>query len=432
MNDDALSFEDPRPGPLSDFQMLFEQFKGTRDGVLEVLDTASPHVASLDDGAGSLTVRIPRGPASEAFANALAMQSITVEEPQAPGESKPVQIPPGSGRQIGEALVETLKDEPEALRAFGKAIVSVNARPRRQQLLNASLLTLAVGSLETAAAGVATQHFVLHPDAVSDDEKEFSLADLAEFAELADAREMAISRRVETVMRGGFDSWDKWLCQLLGGEKGSFAVDQDVLVEAIQRRHLVIHNAGRVSRQYLAKAPPCDYDVGDELVIDSEYLSAALDAIAVFGVRLILVAWVRWLPQFLSDALELANEFIIGELDGGRNLVAASIAATAHEFADNEQIRLFLQVNEWQARKRLVSLEVIRAEVEAWDTSALSPLFSAARSALLDDFDSLFAEIPDLIAQEVLLPGGLRSWPLFKEARASDRWSDVEALLEED
>src|ERR1700761_6116341 len=142
MDDDALTFEDPRPGPLSDFQMLFEQFTGTREGVLEVLDTASPHIASLDDGASSLTIRIPRGSASEAFANALAEQSIPVEEPHAPGESRPVEIPPGSSKKIGEALVETLKGEPAALKAFGKAIVSVSARPRREQLLNASLLTL--------------------------------------------------------------------------------------------------------------------------------------------------------------------------------------------------------------------------------------------------------------------------------------------------
>jgi len=71
--------------------------------------------------------------------------------------------------------------------------------PQRQHLLHASLLTMTVGTLETAIAGVGTQHYALHPEALPAEEKEFSLAELAEFDDLQDARVTAISRRVRRI-----------------------------------------------------------------------------------------------------------------------------------------------------------------------------------------------------------------------------------------
>lgn len=88
-----------------------------------------------------------------------------------------------------------------------------------------------------------------------------------------------------------------------------------------------------------------------------------------------------------------------------------------------------MRVNYWQAQKRIQGIEAIREDVQAWDVSALSPLYRAAKPLLLDDFDAAFAAIPELIEQEDVKRRELHEWPLFKEARAHERWTEIETLL---
>lgn len=186
---------------------------------------------------------------------------------------------------------------------------------------------------------------------------------------MSDARAAAIARRVEDLMRSGFEAWDKWFDNLLGKGFAELAADRETLHEAIQRRHLVVHNGGRVSRQYRSKVPACTTEIGEELPIDREYLEWATDAIAIFGVRLILNAWVKWVPDD-PDVPRVAGKYVFDQLNDGHNEVAFHVAQTAVTLADDEERRLNLEVNRWQAQKRIEGTEAIRQAVSAWDVSA--------------------------------------------------------------
>jgi hypothetical protein len=86
---------------------------------------------------------------------------------------------------------------------------------------------------------------------------------------------------------------------------------------------------------------------------------------------------------------------------------------------------LAMQVNTWIARKQTEGAEAIRAEVEAWDVSALKPEFTLARAALLEERDEAFRLIPKLLANGSLLIESLSTWPLFRELRADPRFEDL-------
>ncbi len=418
------------------FSILLRQFKMTMEAVLEVVEALTPHVESLDQ---SPDRGVPLPPMSEEGAEKMraVLEQLNAEglgtksqigaEPE-PNEEPQKPLEGDNAEMFMEGLRAAYEDQPGALRAVGEAFQTIVSMPQRQHLLHASLLTMAVGTLETAIAGVSTQHYALHPEALPAEEKEFSLAELAGFDDLQDARIAAISRRVEDLMRSGFDAWDKWFEGLLQEGFDELAADRAVLNEAVQRRHIVVHNGGRVSRQYLAKVPGVDAVVGEELRIDRAYLEAAIDAITIFGLRLILTSWSKWAPED-DEASGHALDLVYEQLVDNRNEVASCVAETALQFPADEKQRLSLRVNHWQARKRIEGLEAIRDEVEAWDTSALSPLYRAAKPLLLDDFDTAFATIPELIAQEDVNPAELREWPLFKEAREHERWVEIEALL---
>jgi hypothetical protein len=302
-------------------------------------------------------------------------------------------------------------------------------RPQREQLLYGALLTTVVGTLETAIAQVVKQHYLLHPGALPDAEKEFSLAELADFEDLDDAKELAISRRVEGLVRGGLESWNKTFKQLLKIDAGDLADDLRLLTEVIQRRHLVVHNAGRVSRQYMVHVSDCDQKVGETLKISREYLEEAIDAVAIFGIRLIFVAWGRWVPTDAKEVGSSALDIVFEQLLEGRDRPARCIAETAEGIATSQNHKLALRVNAWQATKRIDGVEAIQEEVEDWDTSALAPQFSAAQAALVDDFERLFAELPEIVSQGHLDVAAVRNWPLFKEAREQEGWSAVDEKL---
>src|SRR5690349_3702288 len=255
------------------FRLLLRQFTLTIEAIREVLDTVTPHVANLDQGERA-SYSLP--PMTEEGADRMGevFRELDDERDANTGDDEDEAAPLNEAqiKKLGEGLVAAYESDPESLRTVGEVLETLSVRPQRQQLLHSSLLTMAVGTLETAIAGVGTQHYSLHPKALPHEEKEFTLGELAEFSNLSDARAAAISRRVEDLMRSGFDAWDKWVDNLLGKGFTELAADREILHEAIQRRHLVVHNGGRVSRQYRNRVPACAADVGEELQIDREYL----------------------------------------------------------------------------------------------------------------------------------------------------------------
>jgi|GEM_PF-3535205 len=421
------------------FPAILEQFNQTLEAILEMLGAIFPHVASLDEQRESYTLPPMTEHGQEILAEAFEAFEQTPDSPSTPepdpphdgnsGEPAADEAGEDANQPLAKAFIEAYEDNPEALRAMSRTFTALLLRPQRQQLLHGSLLTMVVGTLETAIAQVVSQHYQLHPDALPREEKEFSLAELAEFEDLLDAKELAVSRRVESLIRGGLDVWDKTFQQLLKIDASDLADDRKLLHEIIQRRHLVVHNAARVSRQYKSRVPDCSQAIGETLEISRDYLEAAVDAVAIFGTPLIFVSWAKWKPDRKSEVGSSALDIVLPQLEAGRNLPARCISATAEQIAESDHQRLALRVNGWQARKRLEGVESIRSEVEGWDTTALAPQFSVAQFALLDDFDQLFRLLPHVVDQGHLSPDDVRQWPLFKEAREQEAWKHFDSTL---
>jgi hypothetical protein len=403
--------------------LLFTQFTKTVEALVELIDTISPHVAKLDDG--SFQVSLPRPPEGKTELLFEAMRNIPLEEK---GDADDATPPEEEGKRLtpfGRRLAEIYGDDPEVLQKVDEAFRTAAVRPRRDQLLHGSLLVMAVGALETTLAGIGAQHFLLHPAAMPGEEKEFSLADLAAFERIQDARELAITRRVDGLVRGGLESWDAWLGPLLKEDLHEIASDYEILFEVIQRRHVVVHNAGLISRQYLANVKDVTFELGEKLVVDRSYLETAIREIAIFGARLLLLTWSKWLPAERDLAAQKANDLVFQELVAGRFDIARCVARTAQGIAEEDQLRWFLQVNGWLAVRGTEGVAAIEEEVGAWDVSALSPLYIAAKAALIDDFDTLFEHLPSLVERDELNQRHLEEWPLFSYSRTDPRWPGI-------
>jgi hypothetical protein len=198
----------------------------------------------------------------------------------------------------------------------------------REELLLRSLLTVAVASFETMLANVVRQHFVLFPEALRGREKEFSLSDLEEFDSVADARAAAITRRVDVFMSQSLEHWSRWSEKTIGISLDAAAMDWGRLVEIFQRRHIVVHNASRASRRYIAHlATSSDLPaIGTRLPVTREYLATALDELDAVADVVSYIAWAKWLPGEREIVTSELLHRVYQLLTEGRHLVVQKLA----------------------------------------------------------------------------------------------------------
>ena len=62
-----------------------------------------------------------------------------------------------------------------------------------------------------------------------------------------------ISRKITKLMYGEIESWNDWFAENGDAQFADLAMDFDAIQEAFQRRHIVLHNGGLASRQYVHK-----------------------------------------------------------------------------------------------------------------------------------------------------------------------------------
>jgi hypothetical protein len=305
--------------------------------------------------------------------------------------------------------------------------------PSKRLILNSSMLVTAVAVFESLIASILSIQLHEFPALVEAAEPRFSLADLKEFASIHDAADAAISAKVDTLMSEGYSGWETWFQKKAGTALSELSIDRLRVVEAIQRRHLLVHTSGRVSRQYLQRLGLDGPAVGTKLQVTPGYLERALDELDVLGCALAVTLAYEWASNESADALRDLNVLAYELLQARRFAAAQKLCAVGCALDSGEGwVGRALHVNEWIAKKHLFGAEAIRAQVESWDVSALAPEFCIAKFALLNDHDSALALLPKLIEDGVIANEALAEWPLLSDLREDERFAALVLSLSDD
>jgi hypothetical protein len=296
-------------------------------------------------------------------------------------------------------------------------------RASRVRILLGALITTAVSTYDVLSQGVVSEHFRIHPGGLGTANTEFSLDDLQEFASIEDAKEHLIARRSDEFSRFSLDEQLKWF-KSRGIDLTKLALDWDATLEVFQRRNVIVHVGGRVSRQYLEKVPQqlVTAKINEELSIDEDYVSRAFDCLVTIGILLVARAWSKLIPdngRAVSGWLGLKNTDLMLK---NRWSIVKVVSIDGQSINSTEESRIVFRVNEWLARKRLNGVEEIQTEVAAWDVSALGRKFKLAKAALLDDLDQVFDLIPVVIESQEVQLNDVRIWPILQEARNDPRF----------
>jgi hypothetical protein len=261
----------------------------------------------------------------------------------------------------------------------------------------------------------------------SAEEKEFSLKDLQAVGSLEGAVELAISRRVDDFLWKGIADWNKWFTRLFKVGLADLALDWDTTREIIERRHLLVHNAGRVSRRYLDAVPGAreQYSLGDNLSVDESYVETAIDQLTVLGVLLPIQAWVSLFKDEQGDAASNLSLIVYDFVLSARWPIVKALCPFGREIASDQQGRWVFQCNEWLAGKRMEGLDAIRTEVASWDTSGASLTFTLVRWSLLDEPERALEELPIAIRAGALTREEAYEWPILADVREHPGFTEV-------
>jgi hypothetical protein len=434
--DAADSSAETEDGHLIELDELSAQFTARIEGLRELLDVIAPHVAALDQPSG-LETAIQQSELSERGKDVFRSLFLSEKDPDAADDSPVIEIqhgPPPESQPVPhdelppriKAFSDVAQEEPRGVIRMMQRMSHGQLAPRAA-LLHGSLLTVAVASFEFFLAGLFSLHLIAFPNQLKDDEQEFSLADLVELGSIDEARRLLIERRIDGFMRRGLNDWSRWSERVLGSPFSDLALDFHHLNEIFQRRHIVVHSGGAVSRLYLERVRHSDKPpaLGEELPVSADYMRSALAELEVLGHGLVAVARYKWESGNTDRAADSLNIAVYELLRAERWAEAKKLANIGRPIAHSDSSKWMLTVNGWLAMRGLDELTDDREEIRQWDVSALAPQFRLARACLLDEADEALQQL-ELTLKES--PGHLRpiwEWPLLNGLRDDPRIVEI-------
>jgi hypothetical protein len=293
---------------------------------------------------------------------------------------------------------------------------------KRESLVGRAFLIAAVSSFEilfSKLARVVCQH---NPSALPKSDYAFTLEELTQYSSIDEAREVLITRRIDSLLMESIDGWAKWLGRTVSVDLSEIVGDWKVIREIFARRNILVHADGRISARYLQVLRSASIDVtgltvGQELQVSRPYLEDALERLLALGTLLVFRIWSRLQKTGLNESAGwvVSNQnFLV------RNQMWTAVQLVSDQFISVECLRstsLALRINGWLASKRSKGVESIASEVSEWDTTGLARRYEMIKYLLLDEVELARPIVSQEIEGHRLSKFETKTHPLFIEYR---------------
>lgn len=324
-------------------------------------------------------------------------------------------------RGFQKALMDNRADSEEKKSKTGDLAAKVLERREDLGLLSSQLVTL-VADFELFVLRVMTIWLELDPTLLKKRGLSFTFEELSSWESLDALLETEVHNFLEEHMRKSANDWFKQFRTMLGVSKLEGTEDFRLL-EVFQRRHIVVHHGGLVSRQYMKNLEKFEHGAqyGDHLAVDLDYVQKAADCLAVTShsilVSALFAAAVGEAERTQVEEEVAESTFVLLKQERfevvERFTTSFDIGRIKREFSRSQ-----LQVNGWIAKSRLGKKEEVKTAVNAWDVSAKDNKFKVARLALLGEVDELAKLLRAMLEAEEFSKLQVLTWPLFDDVRS--------------
>jgi hypothetical protein len=321
-------------------------------------------------------------------------------------------------RSFGEHLGQ-LVDNPFKL-LYALEYLRRQGREPIDMVLGASMLPRLISAFEQFLGGLLRTTLTLHPKALGPyGDVPFELT--SRYTDVSDIQRYMVDRKVDTFLKDSPDDWAKYIQKSRGIDLQSPAWDR--IREAIQRRHVLIHNGGRADEVYISRLPKNLGTVaeGAKLRCDENYMTEVLVSLRYVAFQLGLQwAWklakvppLRTYPLFVGD---IVDSFEKGLWREAQELAEIGLSMDM----DNERDLAILKLNRWLCVQQQGHVGDTIAEIQDWKPETKTR--EVAKAALLRDYDECVKLLKELLngPRVTQMRRWLKDQPLMERAATEE------------
>lgn len=296
-----------------------------------------------------------------------------------------------------------------------------------------ALLVAMVSAFDAYLGRLLRCLFLLKPELLNTSQRSLTFSEIVGHDSLEAARDSIIEAEISDFLRDSHVEHFEWLEKRLNMPLRKDLESWPTFVEITQRRNLLVHCDGAVSKQYLEvcgreKVSIEGIEVGEFLPLDSQYFENAFECLYEIGVKLAHVSWRKLAPKDLEQADDAFNSVGVELLQGEKYRLAFEMFTFASKTLkrhSNAFYRRVFVINRAIASKfgKIGSYEEI---LEEEDWSDCDVPFQLAVTVLNNKFDEAVTLMKQIGAQHTFLNRlAYDTWPLFREFRDTSQFRDA-------
>ena len=305
------------------------------------------------------------------------------------------------------------------------------ARAARKTVPGMVLLVL-VSQYDAYIGNLLKTLFLMRPELIFTSEKQVTFSEISEFNSIEDVKNSIIEKEVEGILRQSHSKQFDIMEKIFDVKLRSGLDIWPEFIEITERRNLLAHTNGTVSRQYVSvckkhgvaaeKIP----NVGEKLPITPQYFNNTYNVLYEISIKLGHVLWRKILPKDTCLSDSHYNDKCFDLIKAGNYETAVKMldficdVITKHS---NESLRLFMEINRCNAHRLAGRPERCVELLDAIDTTALGIEFKLAEAILRNEFDvagDLMRQIG--VSNESVNQFSYSDWPIFEGFRDSKQF----------
>jgi hypothetical protein len=301
-------------------------------------------------------------------------------------------------------------------------------------LVPRSFLSALVSQYDAYLGLLVRQAMLDTPGRINTSEKPITFKELNSFGSIEEARQHVIDTEIEALLRKSHEQQIDWIEKQFKLSLRANLATWPHFIELTERRNLLVHTSGRVSKQYLMNCGkndvvlPSEVQLGSTLDVDQNYFKTAADCITELGVRVGQELWRKIQrnesPSADASLIEITFRLLVEK----RYQLAAQIldfASSGLTKKSKDEDRRVLIINQAQAYKWMGQTERAIEILDSLDWTACSRRFRLCELTLRGRHDEAIRLFEQMGSNDELGKNDYRNWPVFQELRQDPKFKQA-------
>lgn len=271
----------------------------------------------------------------------------------------------------------------------------------------------------------------MNPSLLNNSEKNISFSQIFEMGSIEEAKEFMIQKELDIILRKSHKDHLEYLDKRIGTSFTKDIVKLDDFIEISERRNLVVHCDGIVSKQYIANCSKYQsknkLKLGEQVNISPKYFNHAFEILFDVATRIAHVLWRKFFKDDLENADCAINELCFDLLCNKEFVLAESLTnfALSQSKHYNDKIKCMITINAALSKYLSKDKDGACKILDSKDWSSANTDLRLASCVIREEYDKVFILMKEIGTGGDIEKEGYQEWPLFYQVRKSKGFRDT-------